>query len=394
MTNFPSTRDAALGRLNAFAPKAGQDYARLRNFDLLGHPHVSGLSPYLSHRVVTEEEVLAKTLGFHSASAAEKFIQEVCWRTYWKGVLERRPSLWDRYKIDLQRAWNDIQTQSGKRSEWEDACHGRTGIDPFDHWAKELVETGYLHNHARMWFASIWIFTLRLPWTLGADFFMRHLLDADAASNTLSWRWVAGLQTAGKTYLARPDNIAKYTGNRFSPRGLATFAAPIGDPDLPPLGPAPTSDIGNVQGYALTIDDLSWDSLPNRDLPVAILVPPSQIAPLNPSQNQQDFKMGLALDTQKSLTAKGYSITMVISAEQLEQWMVSQSIQCLGYNHLTQGPARDQIGTWFQNANDLTFKAQVRDYDAVGWSAATAGFFKFKSIIPRLLDGLRQPNLF
>jgi deoxyribodipyrimidine photo-lyase len=65
---------------------------------------------------------------------------------------------------------------------------------------QELVETGYLHNHARMWFASIWIFTLRLPWELGADFFLRHLLDGDAASNTLSWRWVAGLHTKGKHY--------------------------------------------------------------------------------------------------------------------------------------------------------------------------------------------------
>ena len=72
-----------------------------------------------------------------------------------------------------------------------------------------------------MWFASIWIFTLRLPWALGADFFLRHLIDADAASNTLSWRWGAGLQTVGKTYLARTENIARYTNGRFAPRGLA-----------------------------------------------------------------------------------------------------------------------------------------------------------------------------
>ena len=99
---------------------------------------------------------------------------------------------------------------------------GATGIDCFDAWARELVATGYLHNHARMWFASIWIFTLRLPWELGADFFLRHLIDGDPASNTLSWRWVAGLQTAGKTYLATAENIARFTGGRFAPQGLAT----------------------------------------------------------------------------------------------------------------------------------------------------------------------------
>jgi deoxyribodipyrimidine photo-lyase len=79
-----------------------------------------------------------------------------------------------------------------------------------DAFAQELTRTGYLHNHARMWFASYWIHVLRLPWELGADFFYRHLLDADPASNTLSWRWVAGLQTKGKTYLVRRSNLEKY----------------------------------------------------------------------------------------------------------------------------------------------------------------------------------------
>ena len=71
-----------------------------------------------------------------------------------------------------------------------------------------------------MWFASIWIFSLGLPWTLGADFFLRHLVDGDPASNTLSWRWVAGLHTRGKTYAARAENIARYTEGRFHPQGL------------------------------------------------------------------------------------------------------------------------------------------------------------------------------
>ena len=67
---------------------------------------------------------------------------------------------------------------------------------------KLLKENNYLHNHARMWFASIWVFTLDLPWQLGAEFFMKHLFDGDAAANTLGWRWVAGIQTQGKNYLA------------------------------------------------------------------------------------------------------------------------------------------------------------------------------------------------
>ncbi len=395
MIEFPPTRAAALDRLNAFAPNAGLNYARLRNFDVADHPHVSALSPYLTHRVISEEEVLTEVLRHHSAKDAEKFIQEICWRTYWNGVMERRPALWDRYKTDLNASWNQIQTRSGLRSEWKDACLGRTGIDAFDHWATELVETGYLHNHARMWFASIWIFTLRLPWTLGADFFMRHLLDADAASNTLSWRWVAGLQTAGKTYLARPDNIAKYTQGRFRPRGLAEFAAPLDDPNLPPLGPAPVGSGEGFDGFAFHISDLSTDTLPQFNCPVAVLVPSSTEGMLQPSRLQRDFKTALAHDACRRLAKLGETPTLVNSADQLNDWVASHSIRRLGFHHLTIGPSRNQISPWLNaiETTGVSLQPHVRDYDKMGWSAATAGFFKFKSIIPRLLDGLRQPSL-
>jgi deoxyribodipyrimidine photo-lyase len=79
-----------------------------------------------------------------------------------------------------------------------------------DQFAGQLLQTGYLHNHARMWWASFWIHAERLPWELGAAHFFEHLIDADPASNTLSWRWVAGLQTPGKTYIVRLSNLEKY----------------------------------------------------------------------------------------------------------------------------------------------------------------------------------------
>ncbi|MEM8582387.1 MAG: FAD-binding domain-containing protein, partial [Pseudomonadota bacterium] len=178
---FAPTYTAALRRLQDFVPRAGAEYTRLRNYDLAdeGHPHVSGLSPYLRHRLLTEKDVLQAVLGRHSLQAAEKFVQEVYWRTYWKGWLEMRPSVWTAYKAGLTKALDRVQAESGLRMAWEEACRGETDIEAFNAWAHELFETGYLHNHARMWFASIWIFTLRLPWELGADFFLRHLLDGD-----------------------------------------------------------------------------------------------------------------------------------------------------------------------------------------------------------------------
>ena len=116
------------------------------------------------------------------------------WRVYWKGWLELRPKVWSDFLEDLKFIKED--------ENYLKAIKGDTEIECFNDWVKELKESNYLHNHARMWFASIWIFTFNLPWELGAAFFMKYLYDGDTASNTLRWRWVAGIQTKGKHYLA------------------------------------------------------------------------------------------------------------------------------------------------------------------------------------------------
>ncbi len=221
------TRAEALARMQAFVPSMGRRYSNGRNFDHGPgrHKAVSGLSPWIRRRLITEPEVVAAALAAHGPEAAEKFIEEVVWRGYFKGWLERRPQVWDMYRDGLAADLAAMDRDRRLRRDVARAMDGQTGIDCFDAWARELTDTGYLHNHARMWFASIWIFTLGLPWRIGADFFYRHLLDGDAASNTLGWRWVAGLHTRGKPYPATAQNITTFTGGRFSPRA-ADLASP------------------------------------------------------------------------------------------------------------------------------------------------------------------------
>ncbi len=261
---FLPTREEGLRRLRDFLPRAGAAYAAQRNFDDgPGRRNVSVLSPWLRTRLVTEEEVVHAVLARHAFEASEKFVQEVFWRTYWKGHLEMRPALWTSARDRAAALHADLAPDLASRL--AAAEEGRTGIDCFDAWAVELNETGFLHNHARMWFASIWIFTLRLPWVLGADFFLRHLIDADAASNTLSWRWVAGLHTKGKHYVARPDNIASYTRGRFSPRDLARDPQPLvqtGDVAAGPLRRAEPVKPGVPSLLLLSEDDLHPESAP------------------------------------------------------------------------------------------------------------------------------------
>ena len=258
---FEPTRAAGLRRLTQFVDNAGRHYQANRNVDLgpNDRSNVSALSPYIRHRLISEEEVLQAVLAKHTFASAEKFIQEVFWRSYFKGHLETRPAIWTNYRRDLK----SLKLQDGMQKAFEAAIEGRTGFECFDAWVNELKEFGYLHNHTRMWFASIWIFTLRLPWQLGADFMFRHLLDGDPASNTLSWRWVAGLHTKGKTYLARADNIATYTQGRFSPVGLAHTAVALEEPSLPSAQKIPQSSEtysrGTV-GLLLTDEDLNAET--------------------------------------------------------------------------------------------------------------------------------------
>lgn len=268
---FPLTRNSALARLQAFLPLAGSRYARMRNLDQgpNGHVHVSRLSAALRRRLISEEEVVDAVVARHGPVAAEKFICEVFWRTYWKGWLEQRPSVWSSYLRAVDRAQMRLAADAGLACLYAEACGGRSGIDCFNAWVTELKATGYLHSWARMQFASIWIFTLGLPWELGAAFMLEHLIDGDLASNTLSWRWVAGLHTTGKVYLADAERIREMTGGRFAPHGLAAnVVIPDDSIEVPPASLPRlfrTPDHSSPTVLLLTVEDMSLETVSALD---------------------------------------------------------------------------------------------------------------------------------
>jgi deoxyribodipyrimidine photo-lyase len=402
---LPPSRTAGLERLAAFVPRAGRDYAALRNYDLPGHPHVSGLSPYIRHRLVTEEEVLAAVLGRYALTTAEKFVQEVFWRTYWKGWLELRPTVWTEYRRGLKGALNRVQTESGLRADWEAACRGETGLPGFDDWARDLVATGYLHNHARMWFASIWVFTLRLPWELGADFFLRHLLDGDPASNTLGWRWVAGIQTPGKTYAATAANIAKYTEGRVTGlTGLPGNPAPLRAPAAPPPTalPAPEAWDGAARtGLLLTEDDLSPGWLLDRmaadgltPASTAVLMSDDARSPLAVSPLVTAFTEGAVADAlvrhAPRLGAPGGTHRGEGFARALTDWAVGERLAQVVAPHAAAGPSGERLAHLGQRLGQhgIRLVRVMRPYDRAAWPHATHGFFRFKDTIPWLVQYL------
>lgn len=393
------TRDQALRQLSAFVPRAGRAYAARRNYDYgpSERSNVSALSPYIRHRLITESEVVDAVLQAHSPLAAEKFIQEVCWRTYWKGWLEQRPDVWRNYLTDASAERARLRDDDGLAAAVASAIEGTTGIECFDAWARELVETGYLHNHARMWFASIWIFTLRLPWVLGADFFLRHLLDGDPASNTLSWRWVAGLHTSGKTYLARADNIANFTGRRFEPArdDLASFAVALDEVETYQRVALPTSARlarGTQAVLLVTEEDLSPESWPLAGVDVcgvALLDPGHGAAKYSPLV--QAFKAGACGDA--SARAAVHWGQPVVSIANVAD-MIAFGQQCGASAVVTTtvpvGYVRSEICDWGLAcaAGSIPLLQISRRWDGLLWPFAKAGFFQLKARIPAVLAEL------
>ena len=256
---FPSDRLNALRRLEEFAAAGVSAYARTRNFVQRGHGNVSRLSAAVRHRLITEEEVIAAVLSAHRFAEAEKFVQEVLWRTYWKGWLEQRPGVWE----DYVRISAMPRPAAGAALLDSPDLSGAMG-----RFTAELRETGYLHNHARMWWAAWWCHQHGLPWAAGARFFHDHLLDADAASNTLGWRWVAGLQTPGKTYLARRDNVAKYCPDHGSLGEIDDHVVPRIPPESADLARMPLAEYPEsppTEGRIALLghpDDLSIETSP------------------------------------------------------------------------------------------------------------------------------------
>ena len=239
---FPGGRCAAEARLAAVDPAR---YGATRN-------HLNGavtrLSPYIRHGVLTlaevREAVFRKLDGladreaplqgelFTDAAAAgrrwspaqrragEKLINELGWRDYWQRLwIQLGDGIWeDREPLKTGHAAATYAPELPA-----DLASAATGLACIDGFARELMATGWLHNHARMWLASYVVHWRRVRWQAGARWFLIHLLDGDPASNNLSWQWVASA-FSHKPYVFNRANLERFSGGRHCqgcPKALA-----------------------------------------------------------------------------------------------------------------------------------------------------------------------------
>ena len=372
MNNFPTNKINLLRHLNDFSKNEILNYSSNRNYDL-GEPHhnVSKVSPFLRRRFITEEEVLGIILKNNKVEKIQKFIEEIFWRTYWRGWLETHPWVYDDYK----KYKENVFTPS------------KTGIKCFDHWVEELIETGYLHNHSRMWFASIWIFTLGLSWQSGAKFFQDNLLDFCPASNTLGWRWVAGIQTIGKPYIARAENIKEFTKNRFYPQNQLKENLNLNFQNF-------------SNGKALNFYNKKFRLSKNQEN-VGLILNKNDLS-LNQYLDKKGVEYSCCLYStnhknklidnfqnkiNEDICSNVKDITLTNSFEQIYQWLKDKRIKNLIIPYQTTG--NHIFSNTFLNKIDIlgvNYSFYLRDWDNNAFPYCNKGFFNFKKMINELMD--------
>tara|TARA_A100001015_G_scaffold63653_1_gene70282 strand:- start:1091 stop:2227 length:1137 start_codon:yes stop_codon:yes gene_type:complete len=374
---FVTSRLKALEKLNNFTERDLVNYNSKRNFDfgVANRNNVSCLSPYITHRLITEYETAKLVLKKYPFQKVDKFIQEIFWRVYWKGWLELRPQVWSDFIEDLKGLKED--------DNYKKAINGETQIDCFNDWVKELKESNYLHNHTRMWFSSIWIFTLKLPWQKGAEFFMKHLYDGDAASNTLSWRWVAGLQTKGKHYAAQSWNISKFTNNKYKNIKLNENALSLTDKREYKLNPLNFIYEDNSNENLLVFENEL--NLENQNLKkyknIYLILLSNQVRKLKLEQKVIDYKSHLINDQKKR-----FDQIQIIDEVKLQNLLEKSNSfdvihPCIGENYSYLNNLRKKY--------NLKLSYILREEDEFSWQFSNKGYFNFKNNIPKILTSFK-----
>ena len=171
------------------------------------------LSPFIRHGVLTLAEVrntVFRQLRQHRDDGA-KLINELGWRDFWQRVWQNlEDGIWE----DREEYKTGYDSSSYSYCLPRDVRDGHTGLACIDAFQEELVTTGWIHNHARMWLAAYVVHWRRVHWRVGARWFLEHLLDGDPSSNNLSWQWIAS-SFSQKPYIFNRQSLERFSSGRF-----------------------------------------------------------------------------------------------------------------------------------------------------------------------------------
>ena len=232
-----------------------------------------------------------------------------------------------------------------------------------------------------MWFASIWIFTLGLPWQLGAEFFMKYLFDGDSASNTLGWRWVAGVQTKGKNYVASEWNIKKFTNNRFSNIKLNANPVPITDDKNYSIvnNSFQNVNISNDQDLLIFENNLSFDQTDFKDQSfknIYFVFNGNETRQIKLDEKILEFKKSLINNQIENLKNKSLNCKMI----------TIDNLKDIKGNLLALYPSVGENLDYINSNNLKNIDFLYRKIDQYSWKYCNKGFFNFKNYIPKIVQ--------
>ncbi len=210
----------AIKRLEMFTESYRiSDYGQFRNrMDL---PGTSQLSPYLRFGMISPQQAVQSAIekmeslsGKEETEGVETWLNELIWRDFYISILYHFPEVMNRsFRGNLRNiAWVN------SRWEFERWCEGQTGFPVVDAGMRQLAQTGWMHNRARMITASFLVKDLLVDWRWGEGWFMQHLIDGDPAANNGGWQWTAGTGTDAAPYFRIFNPITQ--GSKFDPNGI------------------------------------------------------------------------------------------------------------------------------------------------------------------------------
>tara|TARA_B100000131_G_scaffold183212_1_gene176668 strand:- start:133 stop:840 length:708 start_codon:yes stop_codon:yes gene_type:complete len=232
-----------------------------------------------------------------------------------------------------------------------------------------------------MWFASIWIFTLGLPWQLGAEFFMKYLFDGDSASNTLGWRWVAGIQTKGKNYVASEWNIKKFTNNKYSEIKLKEKPISIEDNRYYPIvkNSFQNTSLSNNKDLLIFDNNISFeqsDFYPQSFKTIYFIINGNMTRKIKLNEKVLNFKKSLINNQVENLKNKSLNCK-IIDIQDLKDMKedLFALYPCVGENL-----------DYIQLNSNKNISYLYRKVDQYSWKYCNKGFFNFKNYIPKIIQ--------
>ena len=205
----------ALARFDEFVAAGLSGYAQLRDRPDLGAS--SGLSPHLHFGEISPRQIWARMSVEQDEptkrAGIDKFLSELGWREFAYHLLFHFPKLPD----ENWRSAFDAYPWLDRKADLDAWRMGRTGYPFVDAGMRQLWQTGWMHNRARMVAASFLVKHLRIDWRLGEAWFWDTLVDADLANNAVGWQWVAGSGADAAPYFRIFNPITQ--GQKFDPEG-------------------------------------------------------------------------------------------------------------------------------------------------------------------------------